>query len=370
MKILFLFLGPLIFILGLFFPKNKNRMVFGEWFGQTMHDTPFNLFTYGLSIDDDVYFLTKNKCNLSENDRLLYAYSFRGVWVQLTAKVFVCNVNCRDFYPFALSPRNTLVQCGHGPAIKGNFQSRMSRFDKIKNTIRVNTVERYNYALSPHRSQDMNIAKQWGLPEINVIRAPEARCDKLKNDLAELKQLRKALDIRPENKIFLYCPTHRDEGKSIDCIQRAIESIIRALSKNYGSNYTLITKLHPYDRKHAANIKNSKHSIVSTETSATNVMKISDVMISDYSGIVYDFSYLRKPILCYAPDFKDYIQNSRDLLFRLEDVFEEVCYDSEQLLRSTRPENLHLSNLKINMTKGYKIGELSKASYLAIRGVL
>ena len=363
-------LGPLIFILSLVVPKFQKRIVFGEWFGKTAHDTPFRLFIHAQSLGDDVYFVTKNKTFLRDNNRILYAYSPKGLWIQLTSKVFVCNVNSRDFYPFSISPRNILIQCGHGPAIKGPFQENLKGFDKLKNWIRINTFEKYTHAFSPHESQDLSVCKQWNVPISCVIRAPEARCDMLASNSEERRRLKAKLSINSKSKIFLFCPTHRDEGRTVNVIVDSRKSLERALSENYGSNYLLITKLHPYDLKHAHNLSNTNQSIISTDTSAANLMKIADALVSDYSGIVYDFNYVKKPIICFAPDIKSYLLTSRKLLINLQDLFTSVCVDEKQLVTATKESNLPSGSLKIDITNGYDIGQLSKHAYQAMKKIL
>lgn len=369
-KILTLILGPLIFIVSLVIPKFHKRIVFGEWFGQTAHDTPFQLFLHAQRLDDDVYFITKNKTLLCDNTRMLYAYSPKGLWIQLTSKVFVCNVNSRDFYPFSLTPRNILVQCGHGPAIKAAFQENLKGLDKLKNWIRINTVEKYTHALSPHESQDLNVCGQWNVPKSCVIRAPEARCDTLATNFEERRKLRDKFSIDSKALIFLYCPTHRDEGRTVNVILDARKSLERALSENYGSNYLMITKLHPYDLKHAHSLPDTTQSIGSTDTSAANLMKIADVLISDYSGIVYDFNYLKKPIICFAPDKEEYLLNSRKLLINLQDTFSRVCVDEKQLVTATKKSNLSSCGLMIDMSYGYEIGQLAQHAYKAMKKTL
>ena len=40
-----------------------------------------------------------------------------------------------------------------------------------------------------------------------------------------------------------------------------------------------------------------------------DLLKITDIMITDYSSIVFDYSILERPIFCYGYDYEEYMEN-------------------------------------------------------------
>lgn len=101
-------------------------------------------------------------------------------------------------------------------------------------------------------------------------------------------------------------------------------------------NYTLCLRLHPLMKDSIDAFKESGESFLELNGSYRDVYAQSDLIISDYSSAIFDFLYLRKPILyahfdkeeffsgahCYDKGYHDYEQ----------DGFGEVCYDVESLV--------------------------------------
>lgn len=345
-------------------PKKKDRIIFGEWFGKTRGDSPYLMYTYARKMGKDVYFITKTSLNdCKQDENVLYAYSLKGIGVQLTAKIFICNVNCRDYYPFAVTPRNILVQNGHGPAIKAAFQSRMTKIERIKNLIRTSTVEKYTHAISPHATHDASCADQWKVSLKNIIRAPDARCDQLLLNSSERDKLRFNFDAPAGKKVVLYCPTHRNEGKDVSSILIGRQKIFEALKNKYNDNFVLITKPHSYDYHKMSECLSGQNMVVTESFTSFELMAASDLMISDYSGIVYDYSYLKKPIICFAFDYDTYREKSRSLLIQLDDLFNCVCYNENEISISLSEEILSRATLKVDVTDGNTLGELSKKAF-------
>ena len=57
-----------------------------------------------------------------------------------------------------------------------------------------------------------------------------------------------------------------------------------------------------------------------------------DILISDYSGMFFDFSHYNKPMICFAHDYEDYILK-RGLYCDLKKTFRNrFCKDSKELL--------------------------------------
>ena len=85
---------------------------------------------------------------------------------------------------------------------------------------------------------------------------------------------------------------------------------------------------------------------------ANDLLKVSDIMISDYSGIIADFSIFEKPILCFAYDYEQYketrglyldynvdmpsgiLRTEDDVLEYLKNMnFEEECQKTKRMLK-------------------------------------
>lgn len=95
--------------------------------------------------------------------------------------------------------------------------------------------------------------------------------------------------------IILWAPTFR--GNAADPKQIGMEEMA-ALEQALGEDYFLIRKVHPHvdSRYHLSNCP------IPTE----RLLPVADLLITDYSSIVVDFMFFRKPYVLFAPDWDQY----------------------------------------------------------------
>lgn len=111
--------------------------------------------------------------------------------------------------------------------------------------------------------------------------------------------LKTLLGIPPNKKIIFYAPTYRKAGEV------SLPFDPKILLENLNHEYIIITKLHYLNWLD----KRYNHVIDCTSYSdITDLMKIADVLISDYSSLVLDFALLNKPIILFQYDYEDYMK--------------------------------------------------------------
>ena len=116
-------------------------------------------------------------------------------------------------------------------------------------------------------------------------------------------------------KIILYTPTHRDYEQSEFDITRSILGF-DVIKKDFSSflisnNLLLICKLHPRQNKLIVTSDLPEgviNFIGSEEFGLTELMQISDMMITDYTSAYFDYILLNKPILFNFYDYEKYEQ--------------------------------------------------------------
>src|SRR5699024_2033528 len=87
--------------------------------------------------------------------------------------------------------------------------------------------------------------------------------------------------------------------------------------KNLGENYILLLRLH-YESVSDIKIAKDNNFVldVSNYPNLHELMIVSDLLISDYSSMFFDYSILNKPMICYTYDFERYDKH-RGLYFDL-----------------------------------------------------
>ena len=111
--------------------------------------------------------------------------------------------------------------------------------------------------------------------------------------------------IKISKKIVLYAPTFRDHGFKNDL---DIKLLINSLTKKFGNEYILMLRCHPHiinrvfkEYKEDNNIIN-----VSLYPDMHELLCAADILITDYSSCMWDFSLMYRPCFIYANDLKDY----------------------------------------------------------------
>ncbi len=102
-------------------------------------------------------------------------------------------------------------------------------------------------------------------------------------------------ESRRGKKIILYAPTFR--GSAGDTYEKGFSDIEEA-ARGLGGDFCVIKKPHPHDRHRDRNADSA--------LSSEELLVVCDLLITDYSSIIYDYSLLGGPMLLYVPDYDDY----------------------------------------------------------------
>ena len=77
-----------------------------------------------------------------------------------------------------------------------------------------------------------------------------------------------------------------------------------------------------------------------------NLLLLSDILIADYSSIMVDYTILQKPIILFAYDLDDYLNEERGFYFDYkEKVPGKIVYNTDELIESIRGEDFNLEKL-------------------------
>lgn len=127
----------------------------------------------------------------------------------------------------------------------------------------------------------------------------------------EVKQLLRDNNINLNNrKLILYAPTWKGEktSKPRNDIEQIYNDINR-LEKVFDDDYKVVVKVHPFLYPYAKSEKLLEGSLVSDSFDTNELLSVTDILITDYSSIFFDYLVTGKPILFYMWDYEDYNQN-------------------------------------------------------------
>lgn len=141
-----------------------------------------------------------------------------------------------------------------------------------------------------------------------------------KNRNEEMLKIKERLGINKDKKIILYAPTWRDnsfyaKGKYKFNMVLDLESLKNQLC----NEYILILRMHYLVSE---NINLTEYKEFAYDFSDHNDIRelylISDILITDYSSVFFDFAGLKRPILFYVPDIEFYRDNLRGFYYDFE----------------------------------------------------
>lgn len=138
-----------------------------------------------------------------------------------------------------------------------------------------------------------------------LLKTGVPRTDFFYNDL-----LKKQTEIRlaetfpaiKDKEVILYAPTYRDYDLNEDKFASTLEKLYNELKYDF----VLFLRLHPKDN---LTYQNKFPGFIYNVTSYPNVNDltlVSDLLITDYSSIPFEFSLLNKPMIFYAFDLKEF----------------------------------------------------------------
>jgi len=122
------------------------------------------------------------------------------------------------------------------------------------------------------------------------------------------------LNLKKYNKVVLYCPTFRDNPSSKNVFSR---NFLKNLN-NYliEMNYVFLIKRHIDDKNIIQTDKLSNVLDISKKVDdVQDLLVYTDIVITDYSSVFFDFGLLDKPIIFYCYDFDEYLESSRELYY-------------------------------------------------------
>lgn len=186
------------------------------------------------------------------------------------------------------------------------------------------------------------------------IMAGSPRSDGLFHEMENKDKVFKFYGITVDTHVLLYAPTYRfDRHKEKQVHQsREIEfdydAVKEALEKRFGGKWLIALRLHPSVKTASRDMQLPSFVFdVSTYEDSEELVSAFDITISDFSSIMFEPAFVKKPVFLYATDLEDYLENEYDLLINYRELPFDVAENAEQLC-----ENI------LNFNKSEYIGRL------------
>lgn len=159
-------------------------------------------------------------------------------------------------------------------------------------------------------------------------------------DAGYIKESREQLErIFPEargKKVILYAPTFRGSTATSAANENKID--YKAFYENFHEDHVFITKFHPFVESPDTNDKAYPGFLMDV----TNLLEINsalcaaDILITDYSSLIFEYALLERPMVFFAYDLDEYI-DARDFFYSYDELVPgPIAKDNPGLINAVR----------------------------------
>ena len=185
---------------------------------------------------------------------------------------------------------------------------------------------------------------EYGYPRNDILYAPD------KEERA--RRLKEKLGIPLDKKTILYAPTWRDDehyGKGEYKFTLALD--LKKMKTMLEKDYVLLLRTHHYiaDKIDTTGLGGFAYNL-STYDDISEIYLITDICITDYSSVFFDFANLKRPILFYTYDIEKYKNQLRGFYIDMNtEVPGPLLYTSEEVIDAI----LHIDKIQKRYQKRY-----------------
>lgn len=120
-------------------------------------------------------------------------------------------------------------------------------------------------------------------------------------DKPEIEQkVRDWFKLDSETHIVLYAPTYRSAAEQSEIEELQVERMIESLENRFGGNWCCLFRAHHLSKMQSDVLSATEY------PDMQELLYAADVLVSDYSSSIWDFSLTEKPTFLYCPDLEKY----------------------------------------------------------------
>lgn len=326
-KTIIVYFARILLRLGYIFSVQKNRILFSSYEGLQYTCNPKYIFQETFEKFGDFYeyiWVLNNPNNLPDKYRgkikIVKYLSLKHIYYLLTSGFIINNVGIEPIIPKRKS--QTFINTWHAGGAYKRVSLDMNMFSKSEKfymrhmrNIRKKGIDIF---LSSCKKFTEIASRDFDIDVEKFIPSGLPRNDRFFNvDEAKWATLRKFITTKykiPENNLLvLYAPTFRGSPRKQVAIDNIVCSfkVADVLREKFGKPVSFLFRSHiSKENKDIQNSDSMVHVVNLTEyPDMQDLLYIADVLITDYSSSIWDYSIMKKPAFLYTPDLKEYLED-------------------------------------------------------------
>ena len=340
--------------------KTDSKVIlFSTFDGRYYGDSPKAIYEYMLSdsrFDDftfvwafrkpkDFKFLLENK-----NTYIVQVGTPQYELTCAKAKYWLFNSRIGDYiYP---KEDQVYVQLWHGTPLKRlgydivKSDNAMNSRKEIQHKYKID-AKKFKYILVPSDFAKEKFISAWNLKSFGkenaVIAKGYPRNDFLFHFTEEdVKSIKEELDLPKDKKVILYAPTWRDNQHSSELgYTYKTEADFDKLKELLSDEYIILFRAH-YLVANEFDFEKYKGFIwdVSNVADINRLYIASDMLITDYSSVFFDYANLKRPIIFYMYDYNSYANKIRGFYVNTDELPGPIVLTTEKLAKAIKSIDL------------------------------
>lgn len=323
-------------------PIDKKLILFESGLGKQYGDSPRNIYEEILNQDLDykkVWVYNKQHRFKDPKTKRVARLSPQYYYYLIKAGYWVNNQN----FPTYIKKRQQTVylQTWHGTPLKRmlyDIEEVHGRNDEYVERVG-EAVKNWDYLISPssYATKAFKSAFRYdkevlevGYPRNDIFFKEE------KDELASI--VKNKLNLVPEKKIILYAPTFRDDQTTKkNKFVFDINMDLHKMKEKLGEEYIVLLRMHVVV-SNKIKLDDELRDFVYNVSSYPDIQElylITDIMITDYSSVMFDFANTSKPILFYTYDLGNYRDNLRGFYMDFENEAPgPLVFNTDEIIES------------------------------------
>lgn len=293
-------------------PVKDNYVILESFFGKSYSDSPKYIYEYLSKNYPNKYkyiWVLNKKTKIPYKSIQVKRFSIRYCYYMAVSKYNVFNVRQPEWY--CKREGNVFLETWHGTPLKKLVfdQEEVMGASPLYKAQFYKQSRVWDYLVSANHFSS-NVFRSAFLYDKEMLEYGYPRNDILKSDHRDeiATRIRKKLNIPEGKKTILYAPTWRDDeyyGRGE--YKFTLNLDLPRLKKEFADEYVVLLRTHYFiaDALDISEVQDFAIN-VSKYDDISELYLVSDLLITDYSSVFFDYANLKRPILFYTYDIEKY----------------------------------------------------------------